>query len=98
MNLEVKLHGSLPAPVLDVSVRYRGEIFGATLEATEAREGHCASRISLIDTAVRHPDGYFDVPLSDRQIDEAAIRKALAIILKEHFDDDLAAYPLKFTP
>lgn len=98
MNLSVGLRGALPAPVLDLSFDYRGAVFGATLEGAEAREGHCASRLALIDTAIRNPDGWFDVPLSDRRIEAPTIRKALAIILREHFDDDLAAYQLIVTP
>ncbi len=97
MILSVTLHGSLSSPCLDLDFTYRGETFGATLEGAEAREGHCASRLQLIDTVVRNPDGWFDVPLSDRRIDEATVRKALALILHEHFDDDLAAYHLTIT-
>lgn len=98
MTLIVALQGPLNSPVLDLSFEYRGETYGATLEGAEAREGHCASRLQLIDTAVRNPDGWFDVPLSDRRIDESTLHKALAIILKEHFDDDIAAYQLTLTP
>lgn len=98
MRIDVKLEGKLDSPFLDLRFRYRGESFGATLEGADAREGHCSSRLSLLDTAVRNPDGWFDVPLSDRRIDEQAVRKALAIILREHFDDNLAAYSLTLTP
>lgn len=98
MNLPVTLRGPWQAPYLDVDFQYGGVTYGATLEGAEAREGHCASRLQLLDTAVRNPDGWFDVPLSDRRIDEPALRKALAIILDEHFNDDLAAYTLSITP
>ena len=98
MTLTVMPRGPIPAAVLDLEFQYRGETYGATLEGAEAREGHCASRLNLMDTAVRNPDGWFDVPLSDRRIDEAVLRKALAIILHEHFDDDLSAYHVALTP
>ncbi|MNK83646.1 hypothetical protein D3C87_1034660 [compost metagenome] len=98
MNLPVTLRGPMPAAYLDLNFDYHGETYGATLEGAEAREGHCASRLQLIDTAVRNPDGWFDVPLSDRRIDESVLHKALAIILQEHFDDDLAAYHVTFMP
>lgn len=88
----------MPAAYLDLTFEFQGETYGATLEGAEAREGHCASRLQLIDTAVRNPDGWFDVPLSDRRIDEATLRKALAIILQEHFDADLAAFHVSLTP
>lgn len=97
-TLTVTVRSPLPAPYVDVEFAFRGETHGATLEGTEAREGHCASRVPFIDTAVRNPDGWFDVPLSDRRVDAETVRKALAIILREHFDDDLAAYQLKLTP
>lgn len=98
MRIDVSLREELPASVMDLSFTFGGATYGATLEGAEAREGHCASRLSLIDTAVRNPDGWFDVPLSDRQIDAEAVRKALSIILSEHFDDDLAAHDLHFSP
>lgn len=98
MTLIVVPRGPMPSAVLDLEFQYRGETYGATLEGADAREGHCASRRSLIDTAVRNPDDWFDVPLSDRRIDEAALRKGLAIILREHFDDDLIAHHVTLTP
>jgi hypothetical protein len=98
MSLQVELLGSLPSAVVDLTFTFRGESYGATLEGTEAREGHCASRLALIDTAVRNPDGWFDVPLSDPRIDREVLRKALDIILREHFDDTLASNPLIVSP
>lgn len=97
-TLSVELRGELSADVLDLSFTYRGETLGATLEAAAAREGHCATRSHLLDTALRYPDGWFDVPLSDRHLTPDSVRKALALILREHFDDDLAAYHLILTP
>lgn len=98
MNLPVTLRGALPAAYLDLTFEFQGETYGATLEGAEAREGHCASRLQLIDSAVRNPDGWFDVPLSDRRIDEATLHKALAIILQEHFAADIAAFHVSLTP
>ncbi|GEM_PF-2401203 len=98
MTLTVELRERLPAPVVDLSFDYRGASYGATLEGAQARAGHCASRLQLIDTAVRNPDGWFDVPLSDRQVEASTVAKAIAMILAEHFEDDLAAHHLRVMP
>lgn len=87
----------LPARYVDIRFEFRGESHGATLEGAMAREGHCASRVSLIDTAIRNPDGWFDVPLSDALVEPATIAKALSIILQEHFGAEVAAYQVILT-
>lgn len=97
MTLNVDLHGSFPARYLDINFAFGGAVYGATLEGAAAREGHCASRLALLDTAIRNPDGWFDVPLSDSLIEASTLSKALSIILREHFGADLAAYQVILT-
>ena len=97
MRLEVSLGRPLPADYVDFTFEYRGERIGMTLEGAKAREGHCATREYLLDTAVRGLDGWFDMPLSGACVGPDDVRQAIGRVLAEYYQDDLSRYDVVLT-